>query len=80
MTFTNSDFVDLLNFYKIQENFPANARKSFDTFSEVSKSDDGDESKEPLIKNDNLIFDLDNMCFNSYLKENGGLKVSPIIC
>ena len=49
--------------------------KSFDTFSEVSKSDDGDESKEPLIKNDNLIFDLDNMCFNSYLKENGGLKV-----
>lgn len=40
MTFTNMDFVDLLNFYKNQENFPANARKSFDKFSELSKSDD----------------------------------------
>ena len=40
MAFTNMDFVDLLNFYKNQENFPVNARNSFDTFSEVSKSDD----------------------------------------
>ena len=48
MTFTNIDFVDLLNFYKNQENFPANARKSFDKFSEVSKSDD-DEFKEVRI-------------------------------
>lgn len=72
MTFTNKDFIDLLNFYKNQENFPNNAHKSFDTFSEVSKSDDA--SNEPLIIDDNCIFDLDNMCFNSHLKENGRVK------
>lgn len=75
MTFTNMDFVDLLNFYKNQENFPANARKSYDKFSEVSKSDDDeDEFKDPLIVDDNCIFDLDNMCFNSHIKENGHVK------
>lgn len=75
MVFTNMDFVDLLNFYKNQENFPVNARKSFNTFSEVSKSDDDeDEFKDSLIIDDNCIFDLDNMCFNSHLKENGRVK------
>ena len=74
MAFTNRDFVDLLNFYKNQENFPGNARKSFDKFSEISKSDDKDEIKDPLIIDDNCIFDLDNMCFNSHLKENGHVK------
>lgn len=75
MVFNNRDFVDLLNFYKNQENFPANARKSFDIFTEVSKSDDDeDEFKDPLIIDDNCIFDLDNMCFNSHIKENGHVK------
>ena len=75
MAFTNKDFIDLLNFYKDQKNFPNNARKSFDKFSEVSKSDDNeDEFKDPLIIDDNCIFDLDNMCFNSHLKENGHVK------
>ena len=74
MAFTNRDFADLLNFYKNQGNFPVNARKSFDEFSEVSKSDDKDEFKDPLIIDDNYIFDLDNMCFNSHLKENGHVK------
>ncbi len=75
MVFTNRDFVDLLNFYKNQENFPSQAKKSFDTFSEVSKSDDDtDEFKYPLIIDDNSIFDLDNMCWNSYLKKNGHVK------
>lgn len=75
MAFTNRDFVDLLNFYKNQDNFPDHAKKSFNKFSEVSKSDDKeDESKDPLIIDDNCIFDLDNMCFNSHLKENGAVK------
>ena len=40
MTFNNKDFINMLNFYKNQDNFPVNARKSFDNFSQVSKSDD----------------------------------------
>ena len=40
MVFNNKDFVKLLNFYKDEDNFPVNFRKSFDKFSEVSKSDD----------------------------------------
>ena len=74
MAFDNMDFVELLKFYKDKNNFPAQARKSFDKFSEVSKSDDGDESKDPLIIDDNCIFDLDNMCWNSHLKDNGSVK------
>lgn len=34
------DFVELLKFYKDKDNFPSQVRKSFDKFSEVSKSDD----------------------------------------
>ena len=72
MAFDNMDFEDLLNFYKNQDNFPDHARKSFDKFSEVSKSED--EYKCPLIDDDNCIFDLDNMCWNSRLKRNGQVK------
>lgn len=74
MTFGNSDFIELLNFYKNNDNFPKKAKKSFDKFSEVSKSEDKGESKNPLIMDDNLIFDLDNMCWNSHLKKNGSVK------
>lgn len=75
MTFTNMDFADLLDFYKHQENFPDTARKSFDKFSEISKSDDKEDGfKDPLIVDDNCIFDLDNMCYNSHLKNNGHVK------
>lgn len=75
MAFGNIDFVELLKFYKDDDNFPPRARKSFDKFSEVSKSDDDeDESKDPLIIDDNCIFDLDNMCWNSHLKDNGSVK------
>lgn len=50
-------------------------KKSFDKISEVSKSDDKtDEFKKPLINDDNNIFDLDNMCWNSHLKKNGYVK------
>lgn len=73
MVFNNVDFVNLLNFYKDEDNFPTNFRKSFDKFSEVSKSDDG-AFKNPLIIDDNYIFDLDNMCWNSHLKNNGSVK------
>lgn len=72
MTFTNNDFEDLLNFFKNQDNFPDYARKSFDKFSEVSKSEN--EYKYPLIDDDSCIFDLDNMCWNSHLKKNGHVK------
>ena len=75
MVFNNRDFVELLKFYNDDDNFPPQARKSFDKFSEVSKSDDDeDESKDPLIIDDNCIFDLDNMCWNSHLKDNGSVK------
>ena len=75
MTFNNKDFINMLNFYKNQDNFPVNARKSFDNFSQVSKSDDKQDSyKEPLIIDDRCIFDLDNMCFNSYMKKSGHVK------
>ena len=75
MAFDNSDFVNLLNFYKENDNFPDNARKSFNKFSEVSKSDnDAGAFKNPLIIDDNCIFDLDNMCWNSHLKNNGSVK------
>lgn len=77
MAFGNMDFVELLKFYKDNDNFPAQVRKSFDKFSEVSKSDDDDdegESKDSLIIDDNCIFDLDNMCWNSHLKDNGSVK------
>lgn len=72
MAFDNMDFEDLLNFYKNQDNFPDHARKSFDKFSEVSKSEG--EYKCSLIDDDNCIFDLDNMCWNSHLKRNGQVK------
>ena len=75
MAFGNMDFVELLKFYKDNDNFPAQVRKSFDKFSEVSKSDDDEgESKDSLIIDDNCIFDLDNMCWNSHLKDNGSVK------
>lgn len=72
MAFGNMDFAELLKFYKDNDNFPPHALKSFDKFSEVSKSDEG--SKNPLIIDDNCIFDLDNMCWNSHLKDNGSVK------
>lgn len=72
MAFDNMDFVDLLNFYKDINNFPDLAKESFDKFTNVSKSDD--EFKDSLIIDDNCIFDLDNMCWNSHLKKNGGVK------
>lgn len=68
MAFDNNDFVKLLNFYKEDNNFPDNAKKSFDKVSEVSKSDDI--FKNSLIMDDNYIFDLDNMCWNSHLKND----------
>ena len=75
MAFGNKDFDDLLNFYKDQNNFPNHAKPSFNKFSEVSKSDDdGNQFKNPLIIDDNYIFDLDNMCWNSHLKKNGSVK------
>ncbi len=75
MTFDNRDFIELLKFYKDNDNFPKKARKSFDKFSEVSKSEDNkEEFKDPLIIDDNFIFDLDNMCWNSHLKKNGSVK------
>lgn len=75
MAFTNKDFVDLLKFFKDQDNFPDHAKKSFDTISEVSKSgNDEDKYEEPLVRDENYIFDLDNMCYNSHLKDNGHVK------
>ena len=74
MAFTNDDFVNLLNFYKDENNFPINFRKSFDKFSEVSKSEEVGSFKNPLIIDNNCIFDLDNMCWNSHLRNNGSVK------
>ena len=53
MAFTNDDFVNLLNFYKDENNFPINFRKSFDKFSEVSKSEEVGSFKNPLIIDNN---------------------------
>ena len=75
MVFNNRDFVDLLNFYKNMDNFPDKAKPSFDKISEVSKSTyKEDNFRDPLIIDDNCIFDLDNMCWNSHLKNNGSVK------
>lgn len=73
MKFNHNDFSNLLNFYKIQDNFPDNAKKCFEKISEVSKSNKG----RSLINDDKYVFNLDNMCYNSYLKDNCSPKDNP---
>ncbi|MBQ9161421.1 MAG: hypothetical protein IJ672_08900 [Methanobrevibacter sp.] len=71
MSFNNNDFVDFLEFFKDSGNFPDNAKNSYQTVTEVSKSEDNGKS---VIYNDNYIFNLDNMCGNVHIKDNGHVK------
>jgi len=73
MSFNDESFNDLLNFYKDTSNFPSNSKSTYDTYSIVSASyGDGN----PLIDDNHCLFNLDNMCENSYLKKNGRIKAN----
>ena len=73
MTFTAENFEDLLNFYKDNCKIQSNAKDVYQTLTEISKSDN-DDSK-PIIENDSIfLFNLDNLCYNSYLSKSGHIS------
>lgn len=75
MTFTNSNFNELLDFYKDKENFHKNAKEVFQSLSEVSKSND--KYSKPLIENDEIfVYNLDHLCSNSFLSQSGRINSS----
>ncbi len=42
MVFTNDNFIDMLNFFKDKNCFSKNAKESFETITEISKSETGE--------------------------------------
>lgn len=76
MVFTNQDFIDLMNFCKDMNNFHESAKKPFDTVYNVSKSDG--KHKPPLIADSRYwCFNLDNICINVHINDNGRKKNHP---
>lgn len=76
MAFTNQDFIELMNFCKNKDNFHETAKKPFDTIYNVSKSEG--EHKHPLIPDSRYwCFNLDNICINAHIKDNGHMKNHP---
>lgn len=51
MVFTNQDFIDMLNFFKDKNCFSKNAKESFESITEISKSESG----ESLIKSNHCF-------------------------
>ncbi len=76
MVFTNQDFIDLMNFCKDKDNFHGTAKTPFDTVYNVSKSEG--KYKHPLISDTKYwCFNLDNICFNVHIKDNGQKNNHP---
>lgn len=63
MTFTDDDFIEILNYCKDLTNFHENAKVSYDNIVNVSDS---------LIEDSRFwLFNFDNICENIYTKSNG---------
>lgn len=76
MVFTDQDFIDLMNFCKDMNNFHESAKKPFDTVYNVSKSDG--KHKHPLIADSRYwCFNLDHICINAHINDNGRKKNPP---
>ena len=76
MVFTDQDFIDLMNFCKDISNFHESAKKPFDTINNISKSDG--KHKHPLIADSRYwCFNLDNICINAHINDNGRKKNHP---
>ncbi|MBR2557430.1 MAG: hypothetical protein IKE95_03525 [Methanobrevibacter sp.] len=76
MVFTNQDFIDLMNFCRDLDNFHETAKKPFDSICNISKSEGKHER--PLIEDGRYwCFNLDNICFNAHIMDNGHKKNHP---
>lgn len=76
MVFTDQDFIDLMNFCKDMNNFHESAKKPFDTIYNISKSDG--KHKHPLIADSKYwCFNLDHICINAHINDNGRKKNPP---
>ncbi len=70
MTFTDEDFIKLLDFCKDMSNFHKNAQVCYDNIFNISRSDLKD--KNPLIDDIKFwLFNFDNICKNVIIKESG---------
>ena len=66
MSFTDEDFIEILNYCKDLTNFHENAKDSYDNIVNVSDS---------LIEDSRFwLFNFDNICENIYTKSN--VKIS----
>ena len=76
MAFTNEDFADLMNFCKDMNNFHESCKNPFDYINNISRSDGTPNI--PLIADYRYwFFNLDNICFNVHIKDNGRMKNRP---
>lgn len=73
MVFTNQDFIDMLNFFKDKNCFSKNAKESFESITEISKSESG----ESLIKSNHCLYNLDNIAYNLSLNSQGNPNSIP---
>lgn len=62
MVFTNQDFIDMLNFFKDKNCFSKNAKESFESITEISKSESG----KSLIKSNHCLYNLDILKDNNH--------------
>ena len=68
MSFNDEDFINLLEYYRNQDNFHKKSKIPFDNLDNISKS--GDDNH--FIENrDIFMFNFDNLCFNANLRNNG---------
>ena len=69
MSFTDEDFINLLDYCKDLSNFHENAQVSYDNIVNVSDS---------LIEDSRFwLFNFDNICKNLNIKANGKVKPLP---
>ena len=69
MSFTDEDFIEILNYCKDLNNFHENAKDSYDNIVNVSDS---------LIEDSRFwLFNFDNICENIYTKSNGKISNLP---
>ena len=69
MSFTDDDFIEILNYCKDLTNFHENAKVSYDNIVNISDSLIGDSRF--------WLFNFDNICENIYTKSNGRINNLP---
>ena len=71
MSFNDKDFINLLDFYRNQENFHEKSKIPYDNLDNISKSD----NENHFIERDDVyMFNFDNLCYNANLSNRRKTK------